>query len=195
MTDFNTPYAQFLDGDENALKWLLSQQPEKHKKIFEIGAWTGHSTSILAAHALEYRGHVVTIDTFDGGGSKLGNFPGYNPEMVLHDNLTELGLRGMVTVLKGENENFCEMVEIDTIDFMFIDGDHRYKGIKKDIELWWPKMKKGGIFCGHDFDSYEYDEKHINEDCTDRHNGVIKAVLEKFPTVNKMSTVWWIEKY
>jgi hypothetical protein len=36
-------------------------------------------------------------------------------------------------------------------DFVYIDADHSYEGVVKDIEAWWPKVKKGGLFCGDDY--------------------------------------------
>lgn len=38
----------------------------------------------------------------------------------------------------------------ESLDFVFIDGDHLYKSVKKDIQLWLPKIKNGGWLCGHD---------------------------------------------
>jgi hypothetical protein len=39
----------------------------------------------------------------------------------------------------------------ESLDFVYIDGDHSYLGCKSDVELWWPKLRKGGAFCGHDY--------------------------------------------
>jgi hypothetical protein len=36
-------------------------------------------------------------------------------------------------------------------DLIFIDADHTYPGISRDLVDWWPKVKKGGVFCGHDY--------------------------------------------
>jgi predicted O-methyltransferase YrrM len=36
------------------------------------------------------------------------------------------------------------------IDFLFIDGDHSYLGVKKDFELYAPLVKRGGIIAFHD---------------------------------------------
>lgn len=52
----------------------------------------------------------------------------------------------------------------DDIDFIYIDGNHDYEFIKKDIELYWEKVAKGGILAGHDFFG--------------RFNGVVNAVCE-----------------
>ena len=36
-------------------------------------------------------------------------------------------------------------------DFIYIDGGHTYKECKRDLELYYPKLKKGGVMSGHDF--------------------------------------------
>jgi predicted O-methyltransferase YrrM len=36
------------------------------------------------------------------------------------------------------------------IDFLFIDGDHRYRGVKKDWNLYAPLVKKNGLIAFHD---------------------------------------------
>ncbi len=51
-------------------------------------------------------------------------------------------------------------------DMVFIDGDHKYEEVIKDIESWYLLVRNGGILCGHD---YSMD-----------HPGVSKAVKEVF---------------
>jgi cephalosporin hydroxylase len=36
------------------------------------------------------------------------------------------------------------------VDFLFIDGDHRYEGVKRDFELWSPLVRPGGLIALHD---------------------------------------------
>lgn len=40
----------------------------------------------------------------------------------------------------------------DELDFVFLDGDHSHEGIASDIAAWWPKIKRGGLLGGHDFE-------------------------------------------
>lgn len=41
--------------------------------------------------------------------------------------------------------------ENDSLDFVYIDADHFYGTVKEDLEAWGPKVKEGGILCGHDY--------------------------------------------
>lgn len=70
------------------------------------------------------------------------------------------------------------------LDFIYIDGDHSYEAVIQDIELYYPKVKSGGIIGGHDF--------------AISHLGVCKAVME-FVQKNNLKLQghihdWWIIK-
>ena len=41
-----------------------------------------------------------------------------------------------------------------SIDVVFIDADHKYESVKKDIINWLPKVKPGGYICGHDINQH-----------------------------------------
>ena len=35
------------------------------------------------------------------------------------------------------------------LDFLFIDGDHRYEGVRRDFEMYGPLVRRGGIIAFH----------------------------------------------
>jgi len=37
-----------------------------------------------------------------------------------------------------------------SLDYIFIDGDHSYEAVCKDIRAYYSKVKSGGMFAGHD---------------------------------------------
>jgi predicted O-methyltransferase YrrM len=39
----------------------------------------------------------------------------------------------------------------ESLDFVFIDGDHSYNAVIRDVGIYWNKVKPGGIFAGHDW--------------------------------------------
>lgn len=48
-------------------------------------------------------------------------------------------------------------------DFIYLDGDHSYKGLVRDIRLLWPKLKPGGILCLHDIE-FDFNKSLIDLD-------------------------------
>jgi hypothetical protein len=48
-------------------------------------------------------------------------------------------------------------------DFVYIDADHTYKAVMEDLTAWYPKVKIGGVICGHDFIQMSPDEPGFDE--------------------------------
>jgi len=67
-------------------------------------------------------------------------------------------------------------------DFIYIDANHTFQESYKDMELWWPKLKRKGIFAGHDY-------THLNS-----RYGVKKAV-DQFATLYGQKPYITDEKY
>ena len=38
-----------------------------------------------------------------------------------------------------------------SLDCVYIDADHSRESVAADLRAWWPKLKSGGLFCGHDY--------------------------------------------
>ena len=63
--------------------------------------------------------------------------------------------------------------ENDSLDFIFIDADHSYESVKRDIKLWTPKVKTTGMIFGHDLNwgsvaravGESFHHFYINSDC------------------------------
>jgi SAM-dependent methyltransferase len=55
-------------------------------------------------------------------------------------------------IFHGESVEMAKEVPND-LDFVFIDADHSYKGVRDDIEAWKDKVKPGGLLSGHDYNN------------------------------------------
>ena len=55
-------------------------------------------------------------------------------------------------IMHGWSDVIAHSVRNNTLDFVFIDADHTYQGAMADLISWWPKVKPGGWFGGHDWD-------------------------------------------
>ena len=181
---------QIFVGDAENMTKIISKLTNFGVCV-EIGTWVGHSTCILALIAKQLGGTVYTIDTFGGNGSMLeGLFTRDQILSVLDRNLKKADVIDYVHVLEGTSDDAVKCFADGAIDFLFIDGDHRYEQVKKDIANWLPKVR--GIMAGHDYDQETYDEQHIHVDCVDKvHHGLIKAVNEAFPDVQHEGRIWY----
>ena len=55
----------------------------------------------------------------------------------------------------------AELFDDESVDYVMIDAGHDYESVKKDINAWWPKVKKGGIIGGDDFSHLKTNEVKI----------------------------------
>lgn len=65
-------------------------------------------------------------------------------------------LLGRVLVLRGLSDDLLPMLADNWLDWVYVDADHSYNGIRRNLADAMPKVKANGLICGHDFvDSLE----------------------------------------
>lgn len=202
---------------KRALADILQSLRWRDIKVVEIGCWKGNITRFFAKIAREVGGKVFAVDHWEGvkGESyyeeaqtsdvykKFIDYLQFGDEGT---NDYKNDIRRWVCPMVMSSEEATKIFEDGILDLVFIDGDHRYPGIKADLVDWLPKIKKGGIICGHDcegkYSQYpkeiqEYIKKDCNKpfsDISPRHPGVVKALFDVFGDDYKIvpnSVVWW----
>ncbi len=129
------------------LEILLSHPP---RYVLEIGTATG-GTLFLFAQVASRDATIVSVDMSGGpygGGYPEWKIPLYRsfarfPEQRI--GLLREDSHNLQTVEKVRN-----LLENNRLDFLFIDGDHTYVGVKKDFEMYSPLVRKGGMIALHD---------------------------------------------
>lgn len=170
--------AQPIPGwmSDRELSWLAARAQEC-KTIIEFGTFHGRSARALADN-MDASGNLWCVDPW--AGEYKGVDPPINtfcyPEFV--NNLKDHISAGRVIPVRGYSYNFKLPFQVDMI---FIDGDHRYEYVLKDIDKAIELVKPGGIISGHDYDMQYWE-------------GVKRAVDEKFPTIQQEEFIWWTRK-
>lgn len=110
------------------------------KTIVEIGTHKG-GNSFLFCHAVPSAELVVGVDLCVQNAEKLIHFvrPGQVYRALHGDSQTEAMKRRVMQKLGSRQ-----------VDFLFIDGDHSYAGVKADFELYSPLVRSGGLVALHD---------------------------------------------
>lgn len=190
-------------GEESVvLRNIINANNKPEIKILEIGSWCGCSTLILGAAAKMSRGQVVCVDWWRGADD-------YNALASKHRDIFKIfwkrivgaGLQDVVIPIRGKSEYVLPLLRAGQFDFIFLDGDHRYCGIKHDIQQSKRLVKNGGLICGHDCECKPTPEllpileAHKNEDYVrGLHCGVILAVSEEFKKY-ELENIFWKVKY
>jgi len=72
------------------------------------------------------------------------------------NNMQKLGVGGRAQFIEGDSQQIAlewnRTWNKNPIDLLFIDGDHTYYGIVKDLLSWIPNVKPGGRIMLHDYD-------------------------------------------
>jgi MMP 1-O-methyltransferase len=116
-------------------------------RIVEIGSWQGRSTIWLAAGAKAGRGaRVVAIDPHRGTSLRQ---EGETTEEALRANLARAGVNDQVDVVVATSEEAAQGWS-EPVSFLWIDGDHSYRGARRDLELWESHLLPGATVAFHD---------------------------------------------
>jgi len=138
-----------------SLMKILSEK--KPKTMLEIGTAKG-GTLFSITKILPNDAKIISLDmrggSFGGGYAKwrtplYKSFVSENQKLnlLLGDSHSEETLANIKHILGDEK-----------LDFLFIDGDHSYEGVKKDFEMYSPLVRKGGLIAFHDIAEHKFDK-------------------------------------
>jgi predicted O-methyltransferase YrrM len=128
----------------------------KPRTIVEIGSARGRSTCTFAlACADNGAGRVYAIDPHvQNEWTDVGT--GGHTLTFLRDRLATYELEPYCTVLRTTSQEAAVNWSGGPIDFLFIDGNHEYLGVRSDFELFQPHLNAGSLVAFHD-SSWEHE--------------------------------------
>lgn len=134
---------------------------KKFNKMVELGNYYGWSSCFLCNERKTYDDNfiVYAVDLHDmplvkeslGTGYAEIDFMRKRQFRLFETNVKNHNLQDYITVIKSCSWEAATLFEDNSVDFVFIDADHQYESVKKDITAWYPKIKIGGIMSGHDY--------------------------------------------
>ena len=90
------------------------------------------------------------------------------------------GLESRAFMLRGLSSDMAQRFEDESLDFVYIDGNHAYDWVKEDISLWWPKLKPGALLMGHDYLGIDWNnDPNFAENGKDKHIWMFDKVQNK----------------
>lgn len=138
----------------NMVDYILSINPNANLWL-ELGSHIGESATIFLSfekieklHCVEYSKDLIPI---------------------LQQRLGEEIRRERCVLHLETTINYAKIVDNNFFDVIYIDADHSYDSVQKEISLYWPKVKHGGFLSGHDYyePAWPGVVKAVNEFSTD----------------------------
>lgn len=130
----------------NHLCVWANQQGAKDKAV-EIGCYAGEGTVILANHFGEVTAVDPWINGYDGGDVASFQAP---MKWVFKAWQQRTQPFANIRHARMTSQNAVTQFDDASLDFVYVDGDHRYEAVKDDLTLYLPKLRKGGVMAGHD---------------------------------------------
>lgn len=186
------PRRMGTDQDYQTLQQQLERVGKRLGKdaiYVELGSYMGGSTRAGLINCSLYGGKYYAVDIWtwlaDGHAAPDGTWIEEGRE---HRSIFDAFTRNMLDIgynwiqylhpLRMDSVKAAAVFDNASVDLLFIDSNHTYDHITRELRAWMPKMKRDGIVCGHDY----------------YFAGIKKAVDEIFgPDVQLGGSVWYVD--
>lgn len=136
------------DGLNDLIKQIEKDIP--NGDMVEIGSYQGESTELFAKS--QFINKIYSIDPY------ISNYDERDPvsssslieaEKIFLERISKYPDK--VIKIKTTSEIAVKSFSKNSINFIYIDGCHTYESTKRDLEIWYPIIIKGGYLGGHDY--------------------------------------------
>lgn len=133
---------------EEAIIDILNQNDAKVG--VEIGVFKGEfSKAILSG----WNGRLYMVDPWRALGEEYLDSSNHAQHTSAYSDTMESirGYEDRAIMVRALSNQAVDMFADNSLDYVYIDGNHAYSFVREDLKLWWPKLKSGGLMAGHDF--------------------------------------------
>jgi predicted O-methyltransferase YrrM len=149
----------------------------------EIGVWHGVNTRSFRA-AMHPEGMLYAVDPFP-----VGRFGISWQKKIAHQEANAIKNAQIVWLEEYSNTAVDSFKKLGSrqIDFMFIDGDHSYEGVRTDWELWSCLVASNGVVALHD--SRSYADRQIDHVGAARYTAEVIRKDPRFEVIDEVDSV------
>ena len=163
------PYGWFSEAEGQAYAGLV--QNIRNGVIVEFGLYLGRSFSYILPVCAENNNLLFGIDDWR-----------LHQHRTIRNTFFEWFRQSgfAATIIEQDGIESVKSFDDASIDLVMVDTNHHYEPTKEQVSIWLPKLKSGGIICGHDYN--------------DTWPGLVQAVDEMLgKPQNLVDSFWWFQ--
>ena len=151
-----------ISSDKRA---YILEQLVKNSKFVEVGVWKGDFSKQI--WSISNPNLLVLVDSWTFDEKVRGCAPQVSGEEPLNQNFFDQAKKDTydkfkniqnVHILDCNSQEASSKYEDNFFDYIYIDAEHTYQAVTKDLEVWYPKLKKNGTLFGDDYYWREEDD-------------------------------------
>ena len=138
--------------------------PDRPCVACEVGVWKGKtSEKVLEArpnlflYAVDKWQQPDSESAYEQSGDKKALMPQAEFDAARERAMERLApYHDRVRILQGDSVVMAAEIEDESLDWVFLDGDHSQDSVLRDLHAYYPKVKPGGLVAGHDWAHPDY---------------------------------------
>jgi hypothetical protein len=146
-----------VKGDERAP--VLEKLPPASTGV-EVGVWKGEFSLLILQRVRPAKLMLVDPWAFDprfaeslfGGRAAKSQADMDEICRKVHARFRAEIARGAVSICRSTSVEAAASVPGESVDWVYIDGNHTYEYVLEDLRAWYPKVRPGGLVAGDDYD-------------------------------------------
>ena len=167
-------------------KTFLVEMLPRHSVGAEIGVWTGKFTRQVLNIVRPTNYHLIDPWQFMPqypkrwyGGSRARTQE--HMDKIFKNIKKEFSPLSCISIHRATAASAAARFDPEYFDWVYIDGDHSHKEVKRDITKYYPLVKPGGFLCGDDWQLRSVQR-------------AVVELLEADHKVHSRTYQWWIKK-
>lgn len=144
-------------GELNVLYELAASAP-RGARALEIGSYLGASSCQLAAGLSRHGGHLTCVDTWANE-----TMPEGERDTYAEFRRNTSGAGPIIDTVRKRSDELTADDVTPPFDLVFIDADHSYPAIRRDVEIVRDWIRDGGVLAFHDTTYFEAVSRVVGE--------------------------------
>lgn len=142
---------RFITHRDQIGEWL-TENGWSHRPVVEIGVAHGGFARIVLSKFTPSVYYMIDLWRQQPAHVYREKHHDIDYEQKMRECLQLARLRPEVQLIREDSVIAAQLFEDASLDWIYIDANHAREAVLADMNAWFPKLRPGGLFSGHDYE-------------------------------------------